>query len=75
MTATTTTTHTKIGRRAAVGLAAALGVIGLAATPAAADAPVEFSVTDNFPAVNPCTGAEHDVTLNLEIREHVHGDG
>ena len=74
MTATTRPTNLKIGRRAAVGFAATLGVIGLGAAPAAADAPAEFSVTETFTDVNPCTGAEHDVTLELDIREHVHGD-
>jgi hypothetical protein len=74
MTAITNTTNIRIGRRVAVGFAAALGAIGLGAVPAAADAPAEFSFSVTFSDVNPCTGADHDVTLNLDVREHVHGD-
>ena len=74
MTATTTTTTSKLGRRAAVGLAATFGVIGFGAAPTAADAPAEFSDSVTFTDVNPCTGGEHDVTLNLDIREHIHGE-
>jgi len=78
-TANTTTNATRtrmkaFGRVAAVGLTAGLGVAGLGVTPASADAPAEFSLNVTFPDVNPCTGTANAVTLNLDVREHVHGD-
>ena len=77
MSATTITTRTvtnRIGRLAAAALAAGVGVVGFA-IPAAADAPAEFTVTNTFPDINPCTGEPMEVTITAEVREHVHANG
>ncbi len=62
---------TGVAQRGLVALAVTgLLVIGFAAGPASADPPTEFSVTNTFVALNPCTGLEHEITITLEIREH-----
>ena len=53
----------------------ALLFVGLSAAPALADKPTEDSFSVTFPSVNPCTGLGHEVTLNLEFRDHLGHDG
>ena len=66
-------TKNKTIRRTIGGsLAAGACLVGLGTVPAAADAPARFSDSVTFTAVNPCTGQEHDITLNFEIAEHQH---
>jgi len=56
-------------------VAAILAIVLLAfATPAGADRPVEFTDSTTFTDTNPCSGLEFEVTINFEIRLHVHGD-
>ena len=53
---------------------ALLTVVALAvAAPAAADPPTEFPIFDEFPDVNPCTGAPMTVTFVGTLFVHVHG--
>lgn len=62
-------------RRCLVALIAAnLIGVGFAVVPVSADPPAEFGVTERYVAVNPCTGFEHLVTLNFDIRQHQHGN-
>lgn len=68
------TTRKSIARSGALSVAVLLGAVGLGA-PASADAPAEFTVTNTFVDVNPCTGADHEVTIALDIREHIHANG
>lgn len=76
MTATSKrTTKRTIGRLTALGIAAGVSVAGLGIGPASADAPAEFSVVDSFTAENPCTGEDHGITINIDIREHLHRNG
>ena len=64
---TTTTTTTK---RLATVTALGIGLGVLAAAPAAADAPHTVVESSTFTDINPCTGDEHDITINVEAREH-----
>lgn len=52
-------------------LLAALLVLSVAA-PAAADSPGEFSITETFADVDPCSGLVHEVTIaaTFEVHEH-----
>lgn len=68
------TTRKSISRLGALTVALGFAAVGLA-SPAAADAPAEISVTDTFVDINPCTGEEHEVTINVDIREHIHANG
>ncbi len=53
-------------------LALAAAFVGLTALPAAADPPVEFSVSVPDVGVDPCTGEDFTVllTFNIELHEH-----
>ena len=66
----------KISNTKLAGLVAgaALGVaaVGLVGSPASADQPIEFSDSVTFHAVNPCTNEPHEVTINLDVRLHLH---
>ena len=73
MTATTITN--RIGRLAAVTLAAGIGVVGLTGSPASADRPIEFSDSSTFADVNPCTDELVDITINVDVRLHEHKNG
>jgi hypothetical protein len=54
-------------------LAALSGLVALSVpVPAAADPPTETTAVQQFLDVNPCTGLEHTVTINLTISEHFH---
>ena len=44
-----------------------------AAGPAGADKPERFEDSVTFVDVNPCTGLDHEVTINFEIALHEHG--
>jgi hypothetical protein len=57
-------------RTIAAGTILSLGLITAGAGQVAADAPFELTDSVTFPHVNPCTGAEIDVTINSEVREH-----
>ena len=43
------------------------------AAPAIADRPIEMSVTETFPDVDPCTGLGHEVTIAATFFVHDHG--
>ena len=59
--------------RKLIGVLAALLVISTVYIPqAGADQPAQFEVSVTFPDVNPCTGSDIDITLNLVIKEHEH---
>jgi hypothetical protein len=68
----------RAGFRLLRGAAAALGVAGLIvvglASPAAADPPTVEYFSDTFEDVNPCTGEQHTVTIELAESQHFHGD-
>lgn len=51
-----------------------VGLLGLSAGTASADRPFEVFFSENITAVNPCTGDEHDITINNVVRIHEHGD-
>jgi len=56
-------------------IASILAIAILAFTaPAGADRPVEFTDSVTFPATNPCSGLDHEVTIDFEIRLHEHGN-
>jgi hypothetical protein len=58
-------------KRLVIGL---MSVVALAfAGPAAADAPTQFSIFDQFPDVNPCTGDPMTVTFVGTGYFHEHG--
>jgi hypothetical protein len=59
-------------RKLVVMLAVALLLAVAVAAPAMADKPVTFSDSDTFTDVNPCTGLEHEITINLEGSIHEH---
>ncbi len=44
------------------------------AGPAAADKPERFEDSITFVALNPCTGLEHEVTINFDLAVHEHGE-
>jgi hypothetical protein len=55
--------------------ALSVGAVGLIGSPVSADKPVEISPpSQTFTDTNPCTNTEMEVTINLEVRLHVHGD-
>jgi len=58
--------------RRSLTLLVTVGVlIGLMAAPAAADKPTNFQPPPAvFDAINPCTGQEHEVTINIDVFEH-----
>lgn len=60
--------------RVAAVAAIVVALAGLMALPAAADAPIEFSETETFLALNPCTEEIHRVTITVDGRLHEHGD-
>jgi len=66
------------GFRLLKGAAAAFGVAGLLvvglASPAVADPPTVEYFSDTFSDVNPCTGEQHTVTIELAESQHFHGD-
>ena len=51
-----------------------VGLLGLSAGTASADRPFEVSFSDTFTDVNPCTGDEQEITINLVASIHEHGD-
>ena len=60
-------------RRLIKAMTVALVLVMLVAAPALADPPSTF--TDSPPPfvdVNPCTGLDHDITLNFEVSIHEH---
>jgi hypothetical protein len=44
------------------------------AAPAMADSPITFSDSRTFTDVNPCTGLEHEITLNFDVSIHAHAN-
>ncbi len=61
-----------MSRRIAFVVASFLLFAGFVASPAAADRPVEFTDSVTFVDTNPCTGLDHEITLNSEVRLHQH---
>ena len=60
-------------KRSIRALTLALAFSMLSAAPALADVPFTFTeFGDPFGSVNPCTGLEHDVTINVEVAIHEH---
>jgi hypothetical protein len=45
-----------------------------AASPAAADPAFEVSIVETFTDIDPCTGLEHEVTLDVTFYVHNHDD-
>ena len=64
----------KVLRFVALVVTMFLAATTIGTPPAAADAPSSFDFSDTFPAVNPCTGEPHLVTINFFGRVHEHGD-
>ena len=60
-------------RYAISALLAATLALALAG-PAAADRPIEISITDTFADVDPCTGQVHEVTIDVTFFVHEHRD-
>ena len=60
---------TKI-RRLAAATVLSIGLGAAAASPVAADPPTTIVDSWTFTDINPCTGDEHDLTINVEAREH-----
>ncbi len=58
---------------ASLGLAALM--IAALAPAALADRPTLFTDSDTFTDVNPCTGEEHEITINFEFYDHDHENG
>lgn len=60
--------------RRTIALAASVAVmlVGLGATPASADAPINFTDSMTYTSVNPCTGVENELTFSLDVSVHVH---
>jgi hypothetical protein len=54
--------------------ALSVGAVGLIGSPASADRPMEIEDSETFGAFNPCTDEGHMVTLNFDVRLHVHGE-
>ena len=51
----------------------ALAFVTLVAAPAVADAPITFTDQGTpFTSVNPCTGLDHEITINFEVSIHEH---
>jgi hypothetical protein len=59
-------------RKMGIGVATAVCFVGLGTTPVAADAPIEFDDGDTFTDVNPCTGGDMMVTINVDVKVHEH---
>ena len=59
-------------RRLFITAAVAATIIMAVAAPAVADQPVEFTVSDTFPAIDVCTGNEVEVTLTFDVKLHEH---
>ena len=61
--------------RVVAGAALVAGVVAGISSPASADKPVEFSYSDTFGGFNnPCTGEPFLVTINGDVRLHIHGE-
>ena len=62
--------RTTIAKRLATATALSIGLGALVAAPAAAEAP--HTVVDSWTVtdINPCTGDDIDITINVEAREH-----
>lgn len=67
------TNRTQVARLVA-GAALVAGVVGGVGSPASADKPTVTTDSVTFVAENPCTGAEHEITIDFELREHTHGE-
>ncbi|MCZ6519596.1 MAG: hypothetical protein O6853_07355, partial [Actinobacteria bacterium] len=50
----------------------ALMLVMLLAAPALADRPFTFTDSDTFVDVNPCTGLDDEITINVEVTIHEH---
>lgn len=62
-------------RRIVASLGLAVLMIAALAPAALADRPTLFTDSDTFTDVNPCTGEEHEVTINFEFYDHDHENG
>ncbi len=65
--------HSKLAGLVAAA-ALSLGAVGLISSPVSADKPFEFSNSDTFSDINPCTGTPMEVTIESVGRVHIHGD-
>lgn len=61
-------------RRAIPIVVIVVALVGLAALPAAADRPDEFSVSFSIVSVNPCTGEPHYIDFDFDISVHEHNN-
>lgn len=52
----------------------AIALFVVMAAPAAADAPILLSESFTFVDENPCTGEDHQVTIDVETSVHLHDD-
>ncbi|MGI9605108.1 MAG: hypothetical protein ACR2P0_03120 [Acidimicrobiales bacterium] len=59
-----------IGRLLVAATLAISATTAVGISAAAADPPATFSDSVTFHDINPCSGDEHEITLNFEIREH-----
>lgn len=59
-------------RKAIGALVASAMLVVLMAAPALADEPVSFDFSETFTDVNPCTGLEHEVTIDFTVTLHEH---
>ena len=69
------TTKKTVGRLTALTIASGFGIAGLGAAPVAADAPAEFTFSNTFTEINPCSGEEIDITITADERVHLGHDG
>lgn len=59
-------------KKAIGALVASAMLVVLMAAPALADKPITISDSDTFTDVNPCSGLEHEVTIDFSITIHEH---
>lgn len=59
-------------RKAIGALVASAMLVALMAAPALADKPITISDSDTFTDVNPCSGLEHEISIDLIITIHEH---
>lgn len=49
-------------------------IVAAIAAPASADPPIVEEFSDTFKDVNPCTGEDHEITLNVVSSIHLHSN-
>jgi len=63
-----------MARRMLVVFVTVLGAVGLGAVPASADKPVQIIESFSFVDLNPCSGEDHVITINVDVSLHSHGE-